>query len=135
MSTEQNKEIVRRAVSAMGRGDWEGLLADAADDFTLTVMMTPAEPNIVRGKEKVLKMLRKVLGTQLEGGAIAMTIDNLLAEGEYVVEQAHGKARTKGGKDYNNTYCRVWRIVNGKLVSFQEYLDTELARACLFGEK
>ncbi len=135
MSTGHNKEIVRRAVSAMGRGDWAGLLADAANDFTLTVMMTPAEPNTVRGKEKVLKMLRNVLGTRLEGGAIAMTIENLLAEGEYVVEQSRGKARTKSGKDYNNTYCRVWRIVNGKIVSFQEYLDTELVRACLLEEQ
>ena len=39
-----------------------------------------------------------------------MTIENLIAEGEYIAEQAHGKARTKTGKDYNNTYCRVWRI-------------------------
>jgi ketosteroid isomerase-like protein len=131
-TTEQNKETVRRAVSAMGRGDWAGLLAEATDDFTLTVMMTPAEANTIRGKEKVAKVLRRALGDRLEGGVIVMTIENLLADGEYVVEQSRGRARTKDGKDYNNAYCRVWRVVHGKIAALHEYLDTELARACLF---
>lgn len=60
-----------------------------------------------------------------------MTVDNMIAEGEYVAEHAHGKARTKKGKDYNNTYCRVWRIVDGKVRSVVEYLDTELIRDVL----
>ena len=130
MSAEQNKEIVRRAVAALSRGDMEGFLADAADEVTLTVMgsLFPA----IQGKQKVLKSLRNTLGTRLEGGgAIAMTIENLIAEGDYVAEQARGKARTKDGKDYNNTYCRVWRITDGKIRSMQEYLDTELVRTCL----
>jgi len=80
----------------------------------------------------VLKGLRNSLVARLEnGGAIAMTIENLIAQGDYVAEQARGKARTKDGKDYNNTYCRVWRITDGKIRAMQEYLDTELVRACL----
>jgi ketosteroid isomerase-like protein len=80
----------------------------------------------------VLKGLRNSLVARLErGGAIAMTIENLIAEGDYVAEQARGKARTKDGKDYNNTYCRVWRITDGKIRAMQEYLDTELVRTCL----
>jgi ketosteroid isomerase-like protein len=127
---EQNKEIVRRAIAAISRGDLEGFMADAAEDVTLSVMGTMFPP--IHGKQKVLKGLRNALGARLEnGGAIAMTIENLIAEGDYVAEQSHGKARTKDGKDYNNTYCRVWRITDGKIRAMQEYLDTELVRACL----
>jgi hypothetical protein len=130
MSAEQNKEIVRRAIAALSRGDMDGFLADAADEVTLTVMGSLFPP--IQGKQKVLKSLRNALVARLEnGGAIAMTIENLLAEGDYVAEQARGKARTKDGKDYNNTYCRVWRITDGKIRAMQEYLDTELVRACL----
>jgi ketosteroid isomerase-like protein len=126
----QNKEIVRRAIVAISRGDLEGFMADAADDVTLSVMGTMFSP--IQGKQKVLKGLRNALGARLEnGGAIAMTIENLIAEGDYVAEQSRGKARTKDGKDYNNTYCRVWRITEGKIRAMQEYLDTELVRACL----
>ena len=106
---EQNKETVRRAIAAISRGDLEGFMADAAEDVTLSVMGAVFPP--IHGKQKVLKGLRDALGAKLEGGgAIAMTIENLIAEGEYVAEQSHGVARTKTGKDYNNTYCRVWRI-------------------------
>lgn len=127
---EQNKEIVRRAIAALSRGDMEGFLADAADDVTLAVMGSMFLP--MQGKQKVLKGLRNALVARLEkGGAIAMTIEHLIAEGDYVAEQARGVARTKDGKDYNNTYCRVWRITDGKIRSMQEYLDTELVRACL----
>jgi uncharacterized protein len=130
MSAEQNKEIVRRAIAALSRGDMEGFLADAADDVTLTIMGTLFPP--IQGKQQVLKGLRNTLGARLEGGgAIAMTIENLIAEGDYVAEQARGKARTKDGKDYNNTYCRVWRITEGKIRSMHEYLDTELVRTRL----
>lgn len=127
---EQNKEIVRRAIAAISRGDLDGFMGDAADDVTLQVMGTVFPP--IHGKPKVLKGLRNALAARLENGvAIAMTIENLLADGEYVAEQSHGKARTKDGKDYNNTYCRVWRITNGKIAMMQEYLDTELVRQCL----
>ena len=129
-TTEQNKEIVRRAIAAISRGDLDGFMGDAADDVTLRVMGAIFPP--IQGKQKVLKGLRNALAARIEnGGAIAMTIENLIAEGDYVAEQSHGKARTKAGKDYNNTYCRVWHITNGKIRAMQEYLDTELVRACL----
>jgi uncharacterized protein len=129
-TTEQNKEIVRRAVAAISRGDLEGFMGDAAADVTLSVMGSAFSP--MRGKQKVLKGLRNALAARLEnGGAIAMTIENLIAEGDYVAEQSRGKARTKDGKDYNNTYCRVWHITDGKIRAMQEYLDTELVRKCL----
>ena len=105
-------------------------MGDAADDVTLSVMGAVFPP--IHGKQKVLKGLRNALAARLEnGGAIAMTIENLIAEGDYVAEQSHGKARTKDGKDYNNTYCRMWHITNGKIQAMQEYLDTELVRQCL----
>ena len=126
MSTEQNKEIVRRAMAALGRGDYTGFLADADDDFVFTLTGTTPFSGTIQGKQAVEEALRGLLGGKLEGGGIAMTIDNLIAEGEYVAEQARGKARTKSGKDYNNTYCRVYRIVDGKVKSILEYLDTEL---------
>jgi len=129
MSTEQNKEIVRRAMAALGRGDYAGFLADADEDFAFTIAGATPFSGTIQGKQAVDEALHGLLGTKLEGGGIAMTIDNLIAEGEYVAAQAQGKARTKSGKDYNNTYCRVYRIVDGKVKSIIEYLDTELLTA------
>ncbi len=129
MSTEQNKDLVRRAMAALGRGDMEGYLADAADDFAFTLTGTTPFSGTLHGKRAVLDMLRTGLQPSLASPGIEMTIENLIAEGEYVVEQARGQARTTAGKDYNNTYCRVWHIVEGKVQSLVEYLDTELVRS------
>ena len=51
---------------------------------------------------------------------------DLIAEGDYVALQARGNSRTKSGGTYNNTYCQVFRIANGKVQEATEYLDTEL---------
>ena len=40
--------------------------------------------------------------------------------------QARGNSRTKSGDTYNNTYCQVFRLANGKVQEVTEYLDTEL---------
>jgi len=63
---------------------------------------------------------------QVDGG-ITITLDNLIAEGDYVVTQGHGTSRLKSGGSYNNSYCHVFRIANGKVQQVTEYLDTELA--------
>jgi ketosteroid isomerase-like protein len=135
MSIEQNKTIVRNAVAAIGRGDLHGFVAYGSEDFTLTVMAGPT-PAPIRGRDNVRvtveSMIRDLLG---EGGTIAMTIEHLVAEGEYVVEESRGTSRTKDGRDYNNAYCRVWRIVDGKITACKEYLNTALARAVARGTR
>jgi ketosteroid isomerase-like protein len=131
MSTEQNKAIVRKAIDALSRGDMTGFVADAADDVSFTLIGSTPLSGTLQGKQNIEKGLSEILGGRLEGGAIAMTIENLVAEGEYVAEQATGISKTKTGKDYNNTYCRVWRIVDGKVHSLTEYLDTEIVRDAL----
>lgn len=116
MSTERNKEIVPRAINAIGRGDFSGFVAAAADDLTLNVMATGWTP--IQGKQQVQESLEALLkGFLANNGAIVMTIKRLIAEGDYVVEQVRGQSRTKDGREYNNTYCRVWRIVEGKVKS------------------
>ena len=54
------------------------------------------------------------------------TIDDIIAEGDRVVVRGRGEVRTKAGKDYNNSYCFVLRLEEGRLVELREYLDTAL---------
>ena len=98
MSTEQNKEIVRRAIAALSRGDMDGFLADAADDVTLSVMGSLFPP--IQGKQKVLKGLRNSLVARLEnGGAIAMTIDNLGHDRQTQPPVGRGRFCGRRGRD------------------------------------
>lgn len=132
MSVQENKETVLRAVAALGEGDIEGFLADASDDFLFTLGGNPPGGNTLQGKQPMIDFLKTLFGSRLERSAIAMTNEGLVGEGDVVVEQARGQAKTLAGEPYDNEYCRVWRFRGGKIVALTEYMDTELARRCLW---
>jgi ketosteroid isomerase-like protein len=48
------------------------------------------------------------------------------------VLEADGRATTKTGRPYNNRYCIVSRITDGKLREITDYIDTELITNALF---
>ena len=131
MSTTR-KETVRRAVEALGRGDVDGFLADATDDFVFTLAGSPPGGSRLEGKAELVTLLKTLFGSRLEGGAIPTQQDLLLADGDVVVEQARGRANTVEGEAYDNVYCRIWRFRGEQLASLTEFMDTELARRCLW---
>jgi ketosteroid isomerase-like protein len=52
-----------------------------------------------------------------------------------VVVVDHGEGGiTKEGKGYNNTYCNVIRLQDGKIAEVTEYCDTALVNAVLHRE-
>lgn len=59
------------------------------------------------------------------------TAHRFIAEGEFVVVECRGRVTTKAGKPYNNVYCWVCRIADGKLRELTEYMDTELVARAL----
>ena len=59
------------------------------------------------GKEELITRLLAPLNAQVEGG-MAITPDNPIADGDFVAMQAHGKALSKFGRRYDNTYCHVF---------------------------
>ena len=77
------------------------------------------------GKKELVERLLTPLAAQVEGG-MTVTPLNLIADGDYVVMQAQGKALSKNGERYDNTYCHVFKIAGGKVKEVTEYLDTEL---------
>lgn len=130
MSIGENKRIIRALYDAGDRGDMVTLLALLANDVTWTGIGSTKYSGTFVGKEAVVaNVLGPVLG-QLKAG-IASTVDNVIAEGEFVVVQSRGRAETKDGRPYNNTYCHVFRIRGGKISEVVEYLDTALASSVL----
>ena len=126
MSTESNKEIVRRAGEAFGRGDWEALVALMDENVAYSLIGSGPFSGTLHGRAAVYKILSEGLAPNLSTPGIVMTIESLIAEGDYVAEQAQGTSLTNAGRPYNNTHCRVWHILGGQIQSMTEYLDTEL---------
>jgi ketosteroid isomerase-like protein len=126
MTAERNKRVMQEIFSAMSRGDGRPLVAAMADDISWTISGTTAWSRTYRGKQAVIDELFRPLG-RLLAGPMTQTAQRLVAEDNVVVVECRGHAVTKDGKPYDNSYCWVCRLEDGKLKELTEYLDTDLA--------
>ena len=130
MTLSTNKQIVQAFYDFANRGDMEACMGQLADDVTWTNIGSTKYSGTFHGKaDLVARLLQPVFG-QLQAG-ITSAIDNMVAEGDFVVVQSRGQAATKDGRPYNNSYCHVFRLHGDKIVEVTEYLDTELTSAVL----
>jgi uncharacterized protein len=132
MGAAENKQLIQNMFAELSKGNAEAFLGNMADDVRFTIIGTTKYSGTFNGKQELLSKLLGPLSSQLEGG-LTITPENFIADGDYVAMQARGKSQTKTGKSYNNTYCQVFRLANGKVKEVVEYLDTELVTSA-FGK-
>jgi hypothetical protein len=125
MSASDNKEMLRGIYVEVAKGNPQPFLDAMSDDVRWTLIGSTKFSGSYSGKQNVLeKFLAPVLAEV--DGHMELTPHNFIADGDYVAMQATGKSLTKYGKRYDNTYCHVFRIVDGKIREITEYCDTEL---------
>jgi hypothetical protein len=130
MSAQENKKIVQHIFDEMANGNSAALVESLADDFRFVVMGSSRWSRGYNGKAVVLAELFAPLRAAIEG-AITLVAVRLVAEGDVVVVEVRGRNTTRQGKPYNNTYCNVIRLENGRLKEWTEYCDTALVDAVL----
>ena len=130
MHAQDNKKIVERFYEAGNRGDMETSFDLIADDIIWTNIGTTAFSGTFRGKQELTEKLLGPLFGQLKSG-IHTQVHRLIAENDHVVALTSGTAETKGGRPYNNTYCQVVRVRDGKFAEVTEYMDTALVASTL----
>ncbi len=130
MSTAENKQLMQHIFAELSQGNSKPFVEIMADDFCWTLTGTTSWSKTYAGKQAVLTDLLATLRSRI-AGQIRTTADRILADGDYVVVEAHGNNTTRSGKPYNNRYCFIFRLAGGKLKEVTEYLDTELVAATL----
>ena len=133
METVDNKQVVIDFYEAGARGDMDTCFALIADDITWRNIGSTKFSGTFAGKQALTEELLGPLFGQLKAG-ITSTIEALIAEDDIVVALTKGKAETHDGTPYNNTYCQVMRIADGKIAEVTEYMDTALVDA-VFGRE
>jgi ketosteroid isomerase-like protein len=133
MGVAENKHVVLDFYEAGARGDMDACFALLDDDITWTNIGNTKFSGTYSGKQALVEELLGPLFGQLKAG-IASTIERLTAEDDVVVAQTAGTAETHDGTAYNNTYCQVIRIRDGKIAEVKEYFDTALVDA-VFGNE
>jgi ketosteroid isomerase-like protein len=125
MGTAENKQVITNMFAEISKGNGTAFLDAMADDVKYTLQGRTKFSSTMNGKQEVMAKLLGPLGAALDGG-IALTPYNFIAEGDYVVMLANGKATTRTGRPYNNSYCHVFRVVGGKVAEINEFLDTAM---------
>lgn len=130
MGPSENKELMRRIFSETARGNGRPFIESLADDVCWTIMGTTGWSKTYRGKSAVLAELLGPLSAQL-AGQNTIVAHRFIAEDDFVVVEGRGRNLTKAGQPYENTYCWVCRLADGKLTELTEYADTQLIATVL----
>ena len=130
MSAIDNKKLMQEIF--VGLTDRNGTLftESMADDFRWINIGTNKWSGTFDGKEAVLRDLLGPLRTKLMERSRTVA-HRFFAEGDYVIVEARGDNLTREGKPYNNEYCFVFRLSDGKITEVKEYADTALIEAVL----
>ncbi|HSE31592.1 MAG TPA: nuclear transport factor 2 family protein [Pyrinomonadaceae bacterium] len=125
MSAAVNKQLMQEIFAELAQGNSQALVNALDDDVTWHVTGTTRFSGTYRGKTSLLNDLVGPLFSQFED-QYTNVADRFIADDDYVVVECRGKATTKSGRPYNNKYCFVFRIENGKIKDVTEYMDTQL---------
>ena len=131
MSAEQNKEMVKATWTAFAKGDIKTAFGNMADNVSWLVPGNIAGVSgVKRGKDEILKFMGAFASKIPEG--MHSEITRAYADGDTVILELTNKAKVSNGKSYENEYCFVFEIENGKIRRIREYVDTQKAKEILF---
>jgi ketosteroid isomerase-like protein len=99
-----------------------------------TITGTSAWSRSYDGKQAVQAELLTQLFAKFTDG-YTNEAQRVIAAGEHVVVEAGGRASTKAGVPYENTYCWIFRLAAGKVKEITEYCDTLLFAEVLGGPR
>jgi uncharacterized protein len=125
MSTAENKKLVQDAFAAWVRGENNAVFNLLADDVHWTVIGSTPVSRTYMSKQEFLDGAVRQLSQKISG-PIQPTVTGVSADDDRVIVQWEGRATGKNGTLYNQTYCWVMRLANGKVREGTAYLDTEM---------
>jgi ketosteroid isomerase-like protein len=120
------KAVVLEYLDRIGRGDpgFEKLLDDGV---VWWVPPGSKAGGTYRGKPAVLGLIRDGSAKYARGAPLRFTVEQVVAEGEWVCVQAVLDTRTAGGRDYRNYFHLAFQVRADRIVLAREYLDTQHA--------
>ena len=129
MNALENKPILQAAFAELATSNANPFVDLMTDDFCWVCTGTTLWSRRYAGKQAVLGELFAPLRAKL--GRITTVASRFTADGETVVVEAQGRNTTRDGVAYNNQYCFVIHMPEGKMRELIEYFDTDLVNRAL----
>jgi len=135
MSAATNKKLMEEIFAAAGNPDpavrdRSLFVASLADDARWVVTGQYSWSRTFTGKQSILNDLHCHVRSLLVDRARTVA-HRFMADGDHVVVEAKGHNLTKSGARYDNDYCLVFQLENGKIKEVREYCDSVLTEKVL----
>ena len=119
-----NKALALRFIDALGRLDTDAFLDCLSDDVMFETPGQHAAAGVKTKSQVALEFppMKAVLPQGLKFHILTVT-----AEEHRVHVELVGESKTFEGQDYNNRYHYAFVMRDGKICSFRDYMDSELA--------
>lgn len=128
-----NKEIMTGLYAEIAKGNGRPYVEALADDVTFRAIGSNSWSMKITGKENLIREIYARVRDRMDG-SLKSEMSRIFADGDFVIIEANGRNTLKDGRPYNNEYCLVFRLRDGRIVEITEYLDTELVSSTL-GER
>ena len=131
-ATNANEQLVLDFFEVLSSGDLEKLRAFYHDKSTWEPKVRAiAGSGKHVGMDIIDKFLAPVRG-MFEPGDPKVQVSNIFSAGPFVCAESLSTGTTLDGKVYENDYCWVFEVSNGKIDAMREYMDSHYI-ANLFG--
>ena len=124
MLEAQNTKVVQDAYAAFSRGDIQGVLDTLSEDINWKPVTGAASYVPMAGerrdKKGVADFFKKV-GENIKFSQFEPR--EFISQGDRVVTLGHYKGTSPSGRTFDSDFVMVFKLRNGKVTHFQEFLD------------
>jgi uncharacterized protein len=130
MNTAANKQLVQQVFADSANRSGTTFADSLAEDACWTVTGQYSWSHQFRGRDAILNGLMGHFRSLFAERPRTLAF-NFIADGDYVAVEARGDNVTKTGLRYDNHYCLVFRVAEGKIKEIKEYCDSALVERVL----
>jgi uncharacterized protein len=131
--TQHSQNVLRRYLDALVAGDTAAIRASFTGDATWWIHGDLPISGTLTGPDEILGFLTSA-GVLFVPGTQTYEFGEVTAQGDRAVLEWRVRGRSAAtGLDYDNSYCGVFVVRDGRIAAVREYLDSLHAQSVLFG--
>lgn len=124
-ASEKNEQLVKTFFETLSTGDLEKVRPLLHEEATWQAMATGIPGlGVHRGRDVIIDEFLDPVRGMFEPGDPKVYMDTIISKGNLVSCETRGVGKLKNGKEYNNKYCWMIEIKDGKIYALREYMDS-----------
>ncbi|WGT64457.1 nuclear transport factor 2 family protein [Variovorax paradoxus] len=138
MTPEQNKRTISDAWKAFASHDPARIAAWFTEDAEWLAPQRNATalalgiPHHMIGSKAIVHFLAEMF-PKLFVSDVTVNFRSRYCERDTVIVELRIQAMLANGRKYDNDYCFIFELRDGRIVRMREYMDTQKGHACIFG--